>query len=211
MVEFNTGSDRPRGSTDLMSATRPIRVSELHLEDPRSPRRTHARPMTTRSRLGVVFVAIAVVVTALAQAAAASQPLREDFHRSGTGVLSDVCSFPVTVDFTQTGTDTYFFDRNGDVERIAGHVVEQDTFTANGKTVAGSQYNFNVRVLFDSDAGVVTNVFASGVISRVRLPGGDLFLTAGRLDFVAHPGASFLIQPDVGAQGNITGFCAALS
>jgi hypothetical protein len=47
--------------------------------------------------------------------------------------------------------------------------------------------------------------------SRVQLPGGDVFLTAGRLDFAADPDAQFILQPDVGAQGNIAGFCAALA
>jgi hypothetical protein len=73
------------------------------------------------------------------------------------------------------------------------------------------RYTFNLQVLFDPESGETTHVFASGIASRVPLPGGDFFLTAGRADFAAHPGADFLVQPDVGAQGNIAGFCAALS
>jgi hypothetical protein len=49
------------------------------------------------------------------------------------------------------------------------------------------------------------------VTSRVPLPGGTVFLTAGRADFALHPGVDFLIQPDRGAQGDVAGFCAALS
>jgi hypothetical protein len=52
--------------------------------------------------------------------------------------------------------------------------------------------------LFDPEIGDVTHVFASGIASRV--PGGNFFLTAGRVDFAAHPGADFLLQPDVGAR-----------
>ncbi len=112
--------------------------------------------------------------------------------------------------FTQSGTDTLFFDKDGNLTRVHGHVVEHDTFTANGKILTGLPYTFNVQVLFDPETGMVTNVFGSGVLSRVPLPKNDLFLTAGRWDFIA-AGTSFLVQPDVGAQGDIAGFCAALS
>lgn len=158
----------------------------------------------------VALAASAILAVVVAQPAAAAEPVREDFTRDGTAVLTGVCSFPVTVEFTQTGTDTLFFAQDGTLKRVKGHVVEQDVFTANGKTLVGLPYTFNVRVLFDSETGEVTNVFASGVISRVPLAGGNLFLTAGRLDFAAH-GSSFLVQPDVGAQGNVEGFCEALS
>jgi hypothetical protein len=157
-------------------------------------------------------VAAAVLAAAaFAQTAAAVEPIREDASFSDTVVLADVCSFPVNVEFTVTGTQTTFFDENGNITRIKLHNVEQDVFSANGKTLVGLPYTFNVQVLFDPDSGEVTHVFASGLVSRVPLPGGDFFLTAGRIDFAAHPGASFLIQPDVGVQGNLEGFCAALS
>ena len=144
-------------------------------------------------------------------APAAVAPIKEDFTFSGeTAVLTDVCSFPVTVVFGGTGTEIDFFDENGNLTRIQIHQVEQDVFTANGKTLVGLPYTFNLQVLFDPESGEVTHVFASGLVSRVPLPGGDVFLTAGRLDFIAND-ADFLLQPDFGAQGNIAGFCAALS
>jgi hypothetical protein len=150
-------------------------------------------------------------VAALAPTAAAAPPLREEFTFTDTTVLTDVCPFPVTVEFSLQGTQTLFFDESGNLVMIQIHNVEQDVFTANGKTLVGLPYTFNVQVLFDPDTGEVTHVFASGVASRVPLPGGDVFLTAGRVDFVAHPDATFLLQPDFGAQGNLAGFCAALS
>jgi hypothetical protein len=157
-------------------------------------------------------VAVAVLATAaFAQTAAAVEPIREDFSFSDTVVLADVCSFPVIVEFTVTGTQTTFFDDNGNVTRIQINNVEQDVFSANGRTLVGLPFTFNVQVLFDPDSGEVTHAFATGVTERVPLPGGDFFLTAGRLDFAAHPGEAFIIQPDVGAQGNLQGFCAALS
>jgi hypothetical protein len=157
-------------------------------------------------------VAAAVLAAgAFAQTAAAVEPIREDVSFTGTAVLADVCAFRVNVEFTVTGTQTTFFDQNGNITRIQIRNVEQDVFSANGKTHVGLPFTFNIQVLFDPDSGEVTHVFASGVASRVPLPGGDFFLTAGRLDFAAHPGEPFIIQPDVGAQGNLEGFCAALS
>jgi hypothetical protein len=163
-------------------------------------------------RTWLFAVAVGVVCAAfLAQPAAAAQPTREDFAVTQTEVLTNVCSFPVTVKFTITGTALNFFDRSGNLTRIQAHIVEQDVFTANGNTLEGLPYTFSNRVLFDPETGEVTHAYTAGVASRVPLPGGDFFLTAGRIDFTAHPDVSYILQPDVGAQGNITGFCAALA
>jgi hypothetical protein len=155
--------------------------------------------------------AVLLAAVAFAPTAAAVEPITEDISFSDTAVLADVCSFPITIEATATGTQTSFFDQDGNLTRVQIHIVEQDVFTANGRTLVGLPYTFNIRVLFDPDTGEVTHVFASGLASRVPLPGGDFFLTAGRLDFAAHPGTTFVLQPDVGAQGNLAGFCAALS
>jgi hypothetical protein len=163
-----------------------------------------------RRFLSTVAAAV-LAAAAFAPTAAAVEPIREEISSSDTVVLADVCSFPVTVEATVTGTQTTVFDQNGNLTRIHIHIVEQDVFSANGRTLVGLPYTFNIQVLFDADSGEVTHVFATGVASRVPLPGGDFFLTAGRLDFAAHPGEAFIIQPDVGAQGNLEGFCAALS
>jgi hypothetical protein len=153
----------------------------------------------------------ALAAVGLAQPAAAAAPTRQDINLSGSAVLTGVCAFPVTITFTQTGSQTTFTDQNGNTTRLELHTVEQDVFTTNGKTLVGLPYTTNARVLIDPQTGDITNFYAAGLISRVRLPGGDLFLTAGRLDVTAHPGASFFLQPDVGAQGNVAGFCAALA
>jgi len=158
-----------------------------------------------------VVAAAALGIFGLAQPAAADAPTRQDLDFTGTTVLADVCSFPITVDIRQTGTQTVFTDQNGNTTRVEVHAVEQDVFTANGKTLVGLPYTYNIHVLFDPDTGEVTHSYATGVVSRVPLPGGGFFLSAGRLDFTAHPDAAFLLQPDVGAQGNLQGFCAALA
>jgi hypothetical protein len=160
-----------------------------------------------------LFAVAAAALTAVgfAQPAAADAPTTRSFTSTDMGVVTGVCAFPVNVTSTSTIRETVFTDQSGRTTRVQWHVVERDVFTANGKTLVGLPYTFNLRVLFNPRTGELTHVYAAGVVSRVPLPGGDVFLTAGRADFTAHPGASFLLQPDVGAQGNVAGFCAALA
>jgi hypothetical protein len=148
----------------------------------------------------------------LAQPATADAPIREDLPPfTNTVILTGICSFPVTVESVLTGYQTIYLDRDGNPTRIDIDTAEQDVFTANGKTLVGLPYSFKVMLVFDPETGELTHAYARGVASRVPLPGGDLFLTAGRIDFVNHPDELFVLQPDTGAQGNIAGFCAALS
>jgi hypothetical protein len=144
-----------------------------------------------------------------ANSAAATAPTRVAIDETVVTVVNDLCGFPVTVTSTQVGVETTFYDQNGTITRIQAHAVEQDVFTANGKSLTGLPYAFSVQVLFDD--GVFTHLYASGVMSRVPLPDGTVFLSAGRVDFAAHPGAEFLIVPDVGRSGNVAAFCAALA
>lgn len=163
-------------------------------------------------RLVVTVAAALLLAVAFAHPAAAVAPLKEElppFELSA--VLTGVCPFPVTVNSTLTGSQITFFDQDGNVTRIDIDTAEQDVFTANGKTLVGLPFNFKVMLIFDPATGELLHAYARGVASRVRLPDGSLFLTAGRLDFVNHPDELFVLQPDVGAQGNIAGFCAALS
>jgi hypothetical protein len=163
-----------------------------------------------RLRLLLLLSLLALGTTAvLAQPAAAVEPTREPIDQTITSVVTDICSFPVTITATLVGTETTFFDQSGAVTRIQIHVVEQDVFTANGETLTGLPFTFNIRVLFED--GEVTHVYASGLVERVPLPDGTVFLSAGRLDFAAHPGAEFRIVPDVGRSGNVAAFCAALA
>ena len=165
-------------------------------------------------RLGrqvAVLVVVALSAGVFVSVAAAAEPTKIDLPPTTfTSTLTGVCAFQVSVSFTSGGTEIDFVDQGGALTMIRQHLVEQDVFSANGKTLTGLPYTFNLDVLFDS-SGHVTHVYASGETSRVPLPGGTVFHTAGRGDFVLHPGADFLIQPDNGAQGDIAGFCAALS
>jgi hypothetical protein len=165
---------------------------------------------TLKRRLGVV-VGLVVLNTAavFVPSAAAIPPLKESVSFPDTFTVEDICTFPVTITSTFNGTQTTFFDQSGAVTRIHIHAVEQDTFSANGHTLTGIPFTFNIEVLFED--GEVTHVYASGLVEKVPLPDGSVFLSAGRVDFVAHPGADFRIVPDVGRSGDVAAFCAALS
>jgi hypothetical protein len=161
-------------------------------------------------RLTAVFlVAVGAVIFALS--AFADRPTRTPFEGfTFSSVLTDVCAFPVNVDSTISGFEIDYVDQSGALTRIFLHQVEQDTFTANGRTLVGTPFTFNNQVLFDS-SGNVTHSFAEGLFETIPLPDGSLFISAGRADFTQHPGATFLLSPDMGNPGNLAGFCAALS
>jgi hypothetical protein len=125
-------------------------------------------------------------------------------------VVTDVCAFPINVDGTISGTETDYVDESGALTRISVNEVEQDTYTANGRTLVGTPFTFNEQVLFDS-SGNVTHHYASGLIEKITLPDGSLFISAGRLDFTQHPGVRFILSPDMGHTGDLAAFCAALS
>ena len=159
----------------------------------------------------VVFLLSLVAAGVFAATAGATKPVITHFTDTDVPfTLSGVCSFGVSISSDHAGTEIDYFDANGALTRVYLHLVEQDTFSANGKQVTGEPFTFNVEVLFDAD-GNVTHVFASGVSGRIVLPDGTFFLSAGRVDFIAHPGSDFLLSPDVGNPGNVPAFCAARS
>jgi hypothetical protein len=161
-------------------------------------------------RVAIVFTTL-VVMGVLASTALAAQPTKTSFSVTGApNTLSGVCSFDVAISSDVSGTEIDYFNADGTLNRIYFHQVEQDTFSANGTSITGEPYTANVELLFDSD-GNVTHIYASGVVERLILPSGTLFLSAGRADFTAHPGVGFLLSPDVGNPGDVAAFCAALS
>jgi hypothetical protein len=170
-------------------------------------------PSTRRGRLIVrclVIVSIVAVSAAIfASPAAADQPPKSEYTYTQSGVLTDVCSFPIGVDSIISIKETDFFDASGALTRMSWHVVEQDTFIANEKTLVGIPFNANMIWLFDS-SGNVTHIYADGVAEKVPLPDGSLFISAGRFDFLDHTG-EYVLSPDKGNPGNLAAFCAALA
>lgn len=160
-------------------------------------------------RMALCGAASIVTIVAVASPAQAAQPVRETVVNSSTAVVTSLCSFPVTVTFDSTAERPYFYDESGTLIRIAEHVVEEDTYTANGRTLTGDPYTFTVQARFD-DAGQFVQASGSGLVSRVPLPDGSVFRAAGRIDFLAHS-FEFVPAPDWGTPVNTAAFCAALS
>ena len=143
--------------------------------------------------------------------AAADRPDKTEFSGDTfSSVLSGVCAFDVNVDSVVSGLEIDYSDKAGNLTKAQVHQVEQDTFTANGKTLTGIPFTFNLDIRFDSN-GDVTSLVATGVAEKITLPDGSLFVSAGSVDFVDHPGVSFILSPDRGNPGNVAGFCAALT
>jgi hypothetical protein len=84
----------------------------------------------------------------------------------------------------------------------------QDTFTANGNTLVGEPYRGTATFKFvDHELVEFTYV---GVLEKVRLPDGSIFMAAGRIDLLLNE-ATFVFNPDHGVARNQDAFCAALS
>jgi hypothetical protein len=145
----------------------------------------------------------------LASSAAAVAPVTTTGSFTQTIDVQGLCPFTVTVVSAISFREMDFYDTNGKQTMALINVNEQDVFGANGKTLTGIPFTFELQFLLDS-SGNFTNVFANGVVEKVPLPDGSLFLSAGRLDFAARP-SGFALTPDVGRSGNVAGFCAALS
>ena len=162
---------------------------------------------------GRLIVGLAAVLGAVVfvATAAADRPVKTEFSDIPfSSVMSGACSFDVNVDSVFSGFEIDYFDRAGNLVKAQIHQTEQDTFSANGKTLTGIPYTFNLDIRFDG-SGDATQAVATGVASKVLLPDGSLFVSAGQVDFVDHPGVTFILSPDRGNPGNVAGFCAALA
>lgn len=117
---------------------------------------------------------------------------------------------PVHVDYIMKSTTILYFDNSGAFVRAFQHIVEQDTFTGpNGNPLVSEPYTFNFEFKFDSAGNLHT--YVSGVLTRVPLPDGTVFTSAGRVDWFDHPDTGYLLFADHGGCSNLEGFIAALS
>jgi hypothetical protein len=162
-----------------------------------------------------VFVMSAVlagvgVMAVFASVAAAAPPLRSETSFTDSGVLEAVCAFPITVDATVSAREIEFFDNSGARTRVQVHVNEQTRFSANGASLTTVPFMYDISVRFDS-SGNISEVFTSGIIARLPLPDGGLFISAGRVDIAARRFPQFVLTPEAGATVNLDRFCAALA
>ena len=122
--------------------------------------------------------------------------------------LEGVCSFPLSLTIHETGTRIRFFDESGALVKALFRITEQDTISANGKTLTGDPYSFSLQILYEN--GEITGFVTRGVQEKLLLPDGTLFLSAGVIDFIAQ-GVDLSFIADEGVTGDIDALCAALS
>ena len=152
------------------------------------------------------MVALAIGLTTVAVFAASARavpPVTTTQPISATNVeLDGLCSFPIDLSFTGTVTSTKFFDQDGNLTKWISHFTEQDTFSANGKTLVSDPYRTNIQR--DYEAGVFVALHVDGVFVRVHLPSGGVFVVAGQNWHVGY-------TIEHGTNGDVAAFCAALS
>lgn len=156
--------------------------------------------------LALCATAAVAVPVAGAGKGAGARSAQYTFDFSAQLVLNDVCPFPVTVDAVGSGHGTAISDKSGNLVRIQEHVVETDTYSANGKTLVGTA-RFNAKAEFKG--GVPTSIVLTGRITTMPLPGGGTFRSSGWAD--VDPAGEWVMTVDRGLSGNLDAFCAALA
>jgi len=158
----------------------------------------------------LLLLALTAGLAAYAAPAAAAPPVHDDHVFSATVVFADYCSFPINITFDQTGHQTLFFHANGNLARIVAHVVEVDTFSANGIVLRSDPFPVNFDLRFDRD-GNLTHYVAHGLVMKLPLPDGSTFVTAGKVNWLNHLDDAFVVEPDWGTPADQARFCAALT
>jgi hypothetical protein len=157
--------------------------------------------------LGVMAASAGLLLASMA-GASAQRPDKTYFSGTGGGTFTNLCGFPIDVSVQNSGFYTDFY-KDGNHIRTQAHVTEQDTFTANGTTLVGRPYRSMGKLVF-SASGDLLEFHIHGVLEKVKLPDGSLFIAAGQIDVLA-AGFGFVVNPDSGVTKNLDAFCAALS
>ena len=159
------------------------------------------------ARCVAALVGAVALVVGSAPVASADRPLRTTEPLVGDTFVEDLCPFRVRVQAEGTSV-TVEHTRGGVPTHTLVHAVETDTFSANGVTLVGETYRPQFRFVY-SRTGELQNLYASGLLTRVRLPDGRTFMAAGRLDFLTHT-EDFVATPDTGTVRNLDALCDAL-
>lgn len=123
-----------------------------------------------------------------------------------TDTLTGACTFPIDIVSTGAGHGTGFV-KNGQLVRVMLTNHQQDTYTANGKTLVGEPYTYHIGGDIDANGNVTSQVITGGY-GTIPLPDGSVFRAAGRS---VRQGLVFVLVPDTGNTRNLAAFCAALA
>jgi hypothetical protein len=152
------------------------------------------------------IMSIGLALTPITSADAASSSNRTSFDNLGVLVVNDLCAFPVEVTSHAYGDQTIVDTATTTIWRA--HVHEVDTFKANGNTVTGGPYTWNLQVTLDADGNPV-QASQTGTIVRIGLPNGEYFFVAGRAD-VLTAAVDYIFEPTSGVSKNRDALCAYL-
>ena len=141
--------------------------------------------MRSLTRVAAWSAAAVLAILAVASQAAAAPPQLVTYNYSFDGiVVTDLCPFPVTIGGVVSVDERRFVDGSRALTAIDRHSVEQDTFGANGRSLTGAPFTYNFFHPFDAE-GNNFHAYLDGVLERVPLPGGGVFIGAGRVDLAA--------------------------
>ena len=158
-------------------------------------------------KLSALASAIAALSLLMAPAAALAAPSEHSTQeQSGSVVVDDICPSSVTVAYVQVATETDRYDGAGNLIGMEVTIREQDTFSAE-HTLVSEPFTFHLSYRLDRNGELVVMTY-SGLLERVVLPDGSMFVVAGAASF---PEAEFVVlSPDRGHTPDIAAFCAAL-
>lgn len=165
--------------------------------------------MHRRLLLGVVAAALLMLS---APVASAYTPVHGSYDFEIDNSLTGVCAFDIAVHSSIAARYTQTLDEAGNQTMWLERGVEQDTFSANGKTLVGLPFKYVGQVHSDA-SGTWTSYYAMGGVERVPLPDGSVFWSVGRFNWLdaMDQGVFFTLTPDNGRSGNLDAFCAALT
>lgn len=158
----------------------------------------------------LLFVVLVAAFSALVPGSASAAPPVITHYTQDVGpvAITDVCSAGISVNGHLVVSETDYFASNGTPTRVYIHTVETDTFTGPARSLVSEPYQYGTFFNLDASGNIVSGTVA-GVIVRIRLPDGSLFLSSGRV--ILHPNEpAFIFVPDFGRSGNLTALCGAL-
>ncbi len=161
-----------------------------------------------------IFIALILALGAVgfsASTALAAQPVKGNNAITFTPPpfgAGELCSFPVNVSVYFAWSWIDFYDDAGNWTMEIFHQAEQDTFTANEKTVVTDLYQNSGYYKVDANGELYG--YVSGSVGRYRTPDGKIIsINAGRTKL--DPYGGFTWAPDNGSEGDLAAFCAALA
>lgn len=160
-------------------------------------------------RLAFAATLVALGYAGTVPAASAAPPERTHISYGGVAFpVEGLCPFVITnLVLVGEADQTTYFDSAGRITMVHIHIQQQDALSANGHTLVGDPYTASITLYYD-ESGNVTSMVFSGVLQKITLPDGRLFIGAGRAN--VDPFLGIALAPDHGATQNLDALCAAL-